>query len=115
MGSESYLPIILMSKVARTLNQITGHSAVVVEELMKDDDVDVVLSGFINFLEQKEMEGNGIKDVGDENEIILCRSKKIKIEDEDDENKIPLKEDGDQRRWRSKMKMNIDGKQRADY
>jgi chaperone BCS1 len=76
----------LFEPIDRLLKKLQVTPAVVTEELMKNDDVDVVLSRFINFLERKEMGGDGMKDVGDENEIPLCRSNKIEIEDE---NKIP--------------------------
>ncbi|XP_059439131.1 AAA-ATPase At3g50940-like isoform X2 [Corylus avellana] len=78
----------LFEQIDRLLKKLQVTPAVVAEELMKDDDADVVLSGFINFLERKEMGGDGMTDVGDENEISLCRSNKIEIED--GENKIPL-------------------------
>ncbi|XP_059440402.1 AAA-ATPase At3g50940-like [Corylus avellana] len=77
----------LFEPIDRLLKKLQVTPAVVAEELMKDDDADVVLSRFINFLERKEMGGDGMKDVGDENEIPLCRSNKIEIED--DETKIP--------------------------
>jgi hypothetical protein len=50
------------------------------EELMKGKDVDVVLTGLVNFHEVKEIEGGGMNDVIDENEIPLQRSKKMKID-----------------------------------
>ena len=76
----------LFEPIDRLLKKLQVTPAVVAEELMKNDDVDVVLSRFINFLERKEMGGDGMKDIGDENEIPLCRSNKIEIEDG---NKIP--------------------------
>jgi hypothetical protein len=47
---------------------------------MKGEDVDVVLTGLVNFLERKEIGGSEINDIIDENEIPLQRSKKMKID-----------------------------------
>jgi hypothetical protein len=62
-----------MSKVTHSLNQLKHMleklqvtPAVLTEELMKGEDVDVLLTGLVNFLEQKEIEGNGMNDVIDE-------------------------------------------------
>jgi hypothetical protein len=48
------------------LEKLQVTLAVLAEELMKGEDVDVVLTGLVNFLEQKEIEGNGMNDVIDE-------------------------------------------------
>jgi chaperone BCS1 len=53
----------LFEQIERLLEKLQITPAVVAEELMKDDDAEVTLSGLVNFLERKEMEGDGIKDV----------------------------------------------------
>ncbi|KAE8010535.1 hypothetical protein FH972_006901 [Carpinus fangiana] len=53
----------LFEPIDRLLKKLQVTPAVVAEELMKNDDVDVVLSRFINFLERKEMGGDGMKDL----------------------------------------------------
>ncbi|KAE8010536.1 hypothetical protein FH972_006902 [Carpinus fangiana] len=53
----------LFEPIDRLLKKLQVTPAVVAEELMKNDDVDVVLSKFINFLERKEMGGDGMKDI----------------------------------------------------
>ncbi|XP_059439278.1 AAA-ATPase At3g50940-like [Corylus avellana] len=75
----------LFEQIEHLLEKVQVTPAVVAEELMKGDDADVVLTGLVNFLKQKEMEGNETKDVVDENEIQLRKSKKMKIEDEDED------------------------------
>jgi chaperone BCS1 len=75
----------LFEQVERLLEKIQVTPAIVAEELMKGDDVDVVLTELVNFLKQKETEGDETKDVIDKNEILLQRSKKMKIEDEDED------------------------------
>jgi chaperone BCS1 len=61
----------LFEQIERLLEKIQVTPAVVAEELMKGDDADVVLTELVNFLKQKETEGDKTKDVIDENEISL--------------------------------------------
>ncbi|KAE8010537.1 hypothetical protein FH972_006903 [Carpinus fangiana] len=81
--ASNYLDVqshILFEPIERLLEKLQVALAVLAEELMKGEDVDVVLTGLVNFLERKEIEGGGMNDVIDENEIPLHRSKKMKID-----------------------------------
>ncbi|XP_062144448.1 AAA-ATPase At2g18193-like [Alnus glutinosa] len=71
----------LFEQVEHLLETTEVTPAAVAEELMKDDDADVALSGLVKFLKRKEMEDGGTNDVVDESEVPLQRSKKMKIEE----------------------------------
>jgi chaperone BCS1 len=70
----------LFEPIERLLEKLQVTPAVLAEELMKGEDVDVVLTGLVNFLERKEIGGSEMNGVIDENEIPLQRSKKMKID-----------------------------------
>ena len=81
--ASSYLDVQshpLFEPIEHLLDKLQVTPAVLAEELMKGEDVDIVLTGLVNFLEQKEIKGGGMNDVIDENEIPLQRSKKMKID-----------------------------------